>query len=215
MSPRGLLLRGAEDELHPCLCVLVLSSHVFLIHRSQVHISIFGGRSDISGNTIFSSNVQQERFWQTISITVAYWLMGLDVQYLQYILLHFALDKLCRCTYTTTSANMRNICHWLFVVCFHAPVPVSTFFITQSMFTCAVTVKVLQPLTYSRLFTHQRRHEKSFLSLTLALCIAQCGLIHVSSLHACLDDEMPAGNTKINLNDKDAKQNKEKGVFFC
>lgn len=73
----------------------------------------------------------------------------------------------------------KQICHWLYVFSFHALGPVSTFFIIQSMFISAVTAQVLQPLTYSGLFTYQNGHDKWFLSFTLVLYIAQCGLICV------------------------------------
>lgn len=43
---------------------------------------------------------------------------------------------------------------------FHALGPVSTFFIIQGVFICAVTAQVLQPLTYSRLFTQQNGNDK-------------------------------------------------------
>lgn len=44
--------------------------------------------------------------------------------------------------------------------------PVSTFFIIQRRFTCAIGAQGLRPLTYSRLFTHPNSHDKWFLSVT-------------------------------------------------
>ncbi len=74
--------------------------------------------------------------------------------------------------------------------------PVSTFFIIQSMFTCAATAQVLWPLTYSRLFTYQNRHDMILIPRSgLACCTVWFDMCY--SLPACLNhthDEKPVGN---------------------
>lgn len=76
------------------------------------------------------------------------------------------------------SANMweKKVHHHFLWTLFRFWFPVSTFFIIQRRFPCAIGAQGLRPLTYSRLFTHQNSHDKWFLSVTLALYIAQCGL---------------------------------------
>lgn len=75
------------------------------------------------------------------------------------------------------SANMfKKVVHHHFLwTLFRSWFPVSTFFIIQRRFTCAIGAPGLRPLTYSRMFTRRNSHDKWFLSVTLALYIAQCG----------------------------------------